>query len=301
MSFNQFNINHIQEIDLQSVEKKIDSIRHKCSNQEVNILDLRMILNMIDLTTLDGRDTEEKVRYMCSKAVNLNSVFDHIKTVAAICVYPSMIKAAKSELLNSTVKLASVSTGFPSGQTFLEVKLLETKLAIENGADEIDMVISRGKFIEGEFNYVYDEIAAIKEVCKDKTLKVILETGELGTLSNIRKASEIAILAGADFIKTSTGKIQQGSSMSSVFVMLQAIKDHFDKTGYKIGIKPSGGISSIEIAIPYLEMIREVLGSDWLVNSLVRFGASSLANNVLEEILKIQSGKDQTTDYFLFG
>ena len=256
---------------------------------------------MIDLTTLDGRDTESRVGNMCSKAVNLHSVYDQIDTVAAICVFPSMVKSAKKELFNSTIKLASVATSFPSGQTLLPVKLIETQLAIEHGADEIDMVISRGKFLEGEYNFVFDEIAAIKEVCGDKTLKVILETGELGTLNNVRKASEIAIYAGADFIKTSTGKIQTGATLQVTLVMLQAIQDYFTKTGIKIGIKPSGGLSSIEAVLPYFELIREVLGEQWQTNSLVRFGASSLANTVLEEILKIQSGKDQSTDYFLFG
>lgn len=301
MSFNELILNQIPPVDIVGVEKQIDLILHNCSQMKINSQDLRMILNMIDLTTLDGRDTDAKVREMCSKAVGLNTVYDQIDTVAAICVYPTMVQTAKSVLLNSSVKLASVATGFPSGQTLFEVKLLETKLAIQHGVDEIDMVISRGKFLEGEFNFVFDEIAAIKEVCGDKILKVILETGELSTLDNIRKASEIAIYAGADFIKTSTGKIQPGSTMPAVFVMLQAIKEYYIKTGREIGIKPSGGISSIEIAFPYLEMIREVLGEKWLLNNLVRFGASSLANNVLEEILKIESGKDLTTDYFLFG
>lgn len=301
MSFNKCKLDQIQSVDIVENEKLINLIRLNCSLQKSKIQDLKMILNMIDLTTLDGRDTDAKVIKMCSKAVHLNSVYNHIDTVAAVCVYPSMVKAAKSELLNSEVKLASVSTGFPSGQTFLEVKLLETKLAIDHGADEIDMVISRGKFLDGEYSYVFDEIAAVKDICKDKSLKVILETGELESLDNIRKASEIAIYAGADFIKTSTGKVQQGATMPAVLVMLQAIKDYSDKTGRQVGIKPSGGISSIEIALPYLEMIREVLGEKWLVNNLVRFGASSLANNVLEEILKIESGTDLTTDYFLFG
>jgi deoxyribose-phosphate aldolase len=212
-----------------------------------------------------------------------------------------MLKTAKNELINSSIKLASVATGFPSGQTLLPIKLLETQLALDHGADEIDMVISRGKFLEGEYNYVFDEIAAIKEICKGNTLKVILETGELETFDNIRKASDIAIYAGADFIKTSTGKIQPGATLSANLVMLQSIKDYYDKTGIKIGIKPSGGLSSIEVVLPYLEMIRAVLGEHWITNKLVRFGASSLANNALEEILKMQNGKDQSTDYFLFG
>ncbi len=294
-------LNQIPPVDVVGVEKQIDLIRENCSQREASIQDVRIILNMIDLTTLDGRDTEAKVRKMCFKAVNLNTVYDHIDSVAAICVYPSMLKTAKNELLNSSIKLASVATGFPSGQTLLPVKLLETQLALDHGAEEIDMVISRGKFLEGEYNYVFDEIAAIKEICKGNTLKVILETGELDSLDNIRKASDIAIYAGADFIKTSTGKIHPGATLSANLVMLQSIKDYYDKTGIKIGIKPSGGLSSIEIVLPYLEMVRTVLGEHWITNKLVRFGASSLANNALEEILKMENGKDQSTDYFLFG
>lgn len=301
MSFNELILNQIPPVDVVGVEKQIDLIRENCSQREASIQDVRIILNMIDLTTLDGRDTEAKVRKMCFKAVNLNTVYDHIDSVAAICVYPSMLKTAKNELLNSSIKLASVATGFPSGQTLLPVKLLETQLALDHGAEEIDMVISRGKFLEGEYNYVFDEIAAIKEICKGNTLKVILETGELDSLDNIRKASDIAIYAGADFIKTSTGKIHPGATLSANLVMLQSIKDYYDKTGIKIGIKPSGGLSSIEIVLPYLEMVRTVLGEHWITNKLVRFGASSLANNALEEILKMENGKDQSTDYFLFG
>ncbi len=294
-------LDQIEPVDIVENEKLISSILLNCSNQESKIQDLKMILNMIDLTTLDGRDTESKVRKMCYKAANLHSIYTSVDTVAAICVYPSMVKSAKNELNNTSVKLASVATGFPSGQTLLPVKLLETRIAIEDGADEIDMVISRGKFLEGEFNFVFDEIAAIKEICGENTLKVILETGELDTLDNVRKASEIAIYAGADFIKTSTGKIQTGATLQVALVMLQAIQDYFTKTGIKIGIKPSGGLSSIETVLPYFELIREVLGEQWQTNNLVRFGASSLANTVLEEILKIQSGKNQSTDYFLFG
>ena len=283
------------------IESQIGFIRESCLQKGANIQDLRMILRMIDLTTLDGRDSETKVRKMCFKAVNLNSVYDQIDTVAAICVYPSMVKTAKNELLNSSIKLASVSTGFPSGQTLLAVKLLETQMAIDHGADEIDMVISRGKLLEGEYNYVFDEIAAVKEICNEKRLKVILETGELDTLDNVRIASDIAIYAGADFIKTSTGKINPGATLPVTLVMLQSIKDYYTKTGIRIGIKPSGGLSSLEVVLPYLELIRVVLGEYWLDNTLVRFGASSLANIVLEEILKMESGKDQSTDYFLFG
>jgi deoxyribose-phosphate aldolase len=300
MKFSSLNLDRIPKVNTVEVDEQVAYLQAEHLKEEVKIQDLKMILNMIDFTTLDGKDTESKVKKMCSKAANLNLVFENIPTVAAICVFPSMVKTAKMELLNSSVKLASVSTGFPSGQTVLPVKILETQLALDDGADEIDMVISRGKFLEGEYNYVFDEIAKVKEICKDKTLKVILETGELGTLDNVRKASEIAIYAGADFIKTSTGKIQPGATMPVTFVMLQAIKEYYAATGIKIGIKPSGGISNSKTALDYLAMIRAVLGDSWMTNSFVRFGASSLANEVLEQILKIESGEKASADYFLF-
>ncbi len=300
VKFKSLNLEGIPKINTVEVDEQIAYFHSIRSKEVAKIQDLKMILNMIDFTTLDGKDTESKVQKMCLKAANLNLVFENIPSVAAICVFPSMVKIAKNELLNSSVKLASVSTGFPSGQSVLPVKLFETQLALDDGADEIDMVISRGKFLEGEYNYVFDEIAKIKEICNDKILKVILETGELGTLDNVRKASEIAIYAGADFIKTSTGKIQPGATMPVTFVMLQAIKDYYEATGIKIGIKPSGGISNSNSALDYLVMIREVLGDSWMTNSFVRFGASSLANDVLEQILKMESGENKSTDYFVF-
>ena len=300
VNFSSLNLEAIPQINSVVVDEQIAYYQSLCAKEGMRIQDLKMILNMVDFTTLDGKDTESKVKKMCSKAANLHLVHENIPSVAAVCVYPSMVKVAKNELVNSSVKLASVSTGFPSGQSVLAVKLLETQLAIDDGADEIDMVISRGKFLEGEYSFVFDEIAKIKEVCKDKTLKVILETGELGTLDNVRKASEIAMYAGADFIKTSTGKIQPGATMPVVYVMLQAIKDYHEATGIKIGIKPSGGISNSKVALDYLVMIRAILGDSWMTNSFVRFGASSLANEVLEQILKMESGSTESTDYFVF-
>ena len=300
MDFNKIKFDEIPQIDSVEIEKQVTYFQSLSSEGKSKIQDLKMILNMIDLTTLEGRDTEQKVKKMCYKAANLHSAFENIPTVAAICIYPSMVKIAKKELLNSSIKIASVSTGFPSGQSVLAVKLFETQLALDDGADEIDMVISRGKFLEGEYNYVFDEIAKIKELCKNRTLKVILETGELGSLDNVRIASEIAIYAGADFIKTSTGKIQPGATMPVTLVMLEAIKNYYNKTGIKVGIKPSGGVSTSKLALEYLTMIKEVLGDAWLTNSLSRFGASSLTNDVLEQIVKAESGRDETTDYFLF-
>jgi deoxyribose-phosphate aldolase len=209
-----------------------------------------------------------------------------------------MVAIAKNELRNSSVKVASVATGFPSGQTSLALKLKDTKFAVEQGADEIDMVISRGKFLTGEFAYVFDEIAAVKEACGKARLKVILETGELVTLDNVRKASDIAIYAGADFIKTSTGKIQPAATMQVTYTMLMAIRDYFDETGIMIGMKPAGGISTAKMALHNLVMVKEILGTNWLSNEWFRFGASSLANDVLMQLVKIETGVYQSNDYF---
>jgi deoxyribose-phosphate aldolase len=209
-----------------------------------------------------------------------------------------MVAFAKKELKDSGVKVASVSTAFPSGQAPMDVKLLDTRFAVDEGADEIDMVISRGKFLAGEYSFVFDEIASIKEVCCNARLKVILETGELATLDNVRKASDLAIHAGADFIKTSTGKIQPAATMQVTYTMLMAIKDYFDKTGIMIGMKPAGGISTSKLALHNLVMVKEVLGDAWLNNEWFRFGASSLANDVLMQIIKSETGIYQSSDYF---
>lgn len=199
---------------------------------------------------------------------------------------------------NSGIKVASVSTAFPSGQAPRDIKIRDTKFAIDEGADEIDMVISRGKFLSGDYEFVFDEIAQIKELCGTVRLKVILETGELVTLDNVRKASEIAIHAGADFIKTSTGKIQPAATMQVTYTMLMAIKDHFDLTGKMVGMKPAGGISTSKLALHNLVMVKEILGNAWLSNEWFRFGASSLANDVLMQILKQETGVYQSSDYF---
>jgi deoxyribose-phosphate aldolase len=257
-----------------------------------------MALSMIDLTTLEGKDTPGKVKQMCYKAHHLCDTHPSLPSVAAVCVYPSMVALAKKELKGSSVKVASVSTAFPSGQAPTEVKLLDTRFAVDEGADEIDMVISRGKFLAGEYSFVFDEIAAIKELCGKTRLKVILETGELATLDNVRKASDLAIHAGADFIKTSTGKIQPAATMQVTYTMLMAIKDYFDKTGIMIGMKPAGGISTSKLALHNLVMVKELLGNAWLNNEWFRFGASSLANDVLMQIIKSETGVYQSSDYF---
>lgn len=286
------------KIDKVGVEERVARFQTRSIKSDAKMQGLKMALSMIDLTTLEGKDTPSKVKQMCFKAKHLHDSHPGLPTVAAVCVYPSMVKIAKKEVENSTVKVASVSTAFPSGQAPLEVKLMDTKFAVSEGADEIDMVISRGKFLSGEYNFVFDEIAAIKEACGKARLKVILETGELVTLDNVRRASDIAMYAGADFIKTSTGKIQPAATMQVTYTMLEAIRDFKDATGIQIGMKPAGGISNSKLALHNLVMVNEVLGSDWLTNEWFRFGASSLANDVLMQILKAETGVYQSSNYF---
>jgi deoxyribose-phosphate aldolase len=285
-------------VDKVGVEERVARFQTRSIKNESKRQGLLMALNMIDLTTLEGKDTPGKVRQMCYKAAHLYDQLPGLPTVAAVCVYPSMVSLAKKELKDSGIMVASVSTAFPSGQAPSEVKIIDTRFAVEEGADEIDMVISRGKFLTGDYNFVFDEIAAIKEVCGKARLKVILETGELATLDNVRKASDLAIHAGADFIKTSTGKIQPAATMQVTYTMLMAIRDHFDKTGKMVGMKPAGGISTSKLALHNLVMVKEVLGDAWLTNEWFRFGASSLANDVLMQILKSETGVYQSSDYF---
>ena len=285
-------------IDKVGVKERVSRFQSRSIKTTAKMQGLKMVLSMIDLTTLEGKDTPGKVKQMCFKAAHLHDGHPGLPTVAAVCVYPSMVGLAKSIVGAHGIKVASVSTAFPSGQAPLEVKLADTKYAVDHGADEIDMVISRGKFLAGEHSFVFDEIAAIKEVCGAARLKVILETGELATLDNVRRASDIAIYAGADFIKTSTGKIQPAATLQVTYTMLQAIYDYYDETGVMVGMKPAGGISNSKLALHNLVMVKEVLGQEWLTNEWFRFGASSLANDVLMQILKTESGVYQSADYF---
>ena len=285
-------------IDKVGVEERVSRFQSRSIKTTAKMQGLKMVLSMIDLTTLEGKDTPGKVRQMCFKAAHLHDGYPDLPKVAAVCVYPSMVGIAKSIVGTHGIKVASVSTAFPSGQAPLDVKLADTKYAVDHGADEIDMVISRGKFLAGEHSFVFDEIAAIKEACGTARLKVILETGELATLDNVRRASDIAIYAGADFIKTSTGKIQPAATLQVTYTMLQAIRDYYDETGVMVGMKPAGGISNSKLALHNLVMVKEVLGEDWLTNKWFRFGASSLANDVLMQILKTESGVYQSADYF---
>ena len=285
-------------IDKVGVEERVARFQTRSIKNESKRQGLDLVLSMIDLTTLEGKDTPGKVKQMCYKAHHLHDAYEGVPNVAAVCVYPSMVRIAKTALNGTDVKVASVSTAFPSGQSTREIKITDTKFAVDEGADEIDMVISRGKFLAGEYNFVFDEIASIKEACGKARLKVILETGELCTLDNVRKASDIAIYAGADFIKTSTGKIQPAATMQVTYTMLMAIKDYYDATGIMIGMKPAGGISTSKLALHNLVMVKEILGNNWLTNDWFRFGASSLANDVLMQIMKLETGVYQSSDYF---
>ena len=286
-------------IDQVGVDDRIARIIARSIKKEAKMQGLMMTLSMIDLTTLEGADTDDKVKQLCYKAHHLHDTIEGLPTTAAVCVYPNFVKLAVNELKGSNVKVASVATAFPSGQSSLEVKLLDTKLAVDSGAHEVDMVISRGKFHSGEYNFVFDEIATIKEACgKDVRLKVILETGEIGSLDKVRQASDIAMFAGADFIKTSTGKISPAATLPVTLVMLEAIRDYYYETGIMIGMKPAGGISNAKLALQYLLMVKETLGGKWLNNQYFRFGASSLANDVLMQIAKQKSGIYQSQDYF---
>lgn len=285
-------------VDQVGIEERASRFTKRSLKHETKINGLKLALNMIDLTTLEGKDTDGKVKQLCYKAQHLHDTYAGLPTVAAICVYPSMVKVAKTALGNSGVKVAAVATAFPSGQAPLDVKIRDTKFAIGEGADEIDMVISRGKFHMGEYNFVFDEIAAIKEACGTARLKVILETGELVTYDKVRRASDIAMYAGADFIKTSTGKIAPAATMPVTLVMLEAIRDFYYKTGKRIAMKPAGGISKAKLALHYLVMLNEVLGEDWMNNQWFRFGASSLANDILMQLVKQQTGVYQSQDYF---
>jgi deoxyribose-phosphate aldolase len=271
-------------------EEKINQQVSQLINSRKQTLDRRKVLislmSLVDLTTLEGNDTTQKVILLCRKGIEVENLGLGFSHVAAICVYPTLVSAARKALEGTRIHVASVAGAFPAGQSPLDIKLAEVKYAVEQGADEIDMVISRGKFLEGEYNLVFDEIAAIKKACGDAHLKVILETGELQSFTNIRRASEIALYAGADFIKTSTGKIQPAATEQAMVIMLEAIKDFYNETGKMAGIKPAGGISETDTALNYYILTDEILGNEWLHKDWLRIGASRLVDNLVEEIRK---------------
>lgn len=285
-------------IDQVGVEERVDRFKKRSIKKESKVFALKLALSMIDLTTLEGADSPGKVRQMCYKAKHLHDSLPDVPHVAAVCVYPTLVRIAKDQLKGSGINVAAVATGFPSGQFPLNVKLDDTRFAVGEGADEIDMVISRGHFLAGDFQYVFDEIAAVKEACGAAHLKVILETGELSTLDNVRRASDIAMHAGADFIKTSTGKVVPAATLPVTLVMLEAIRDFYYATGKKIGMKPAGGIGDAKTALHYLVTLRETLGQDWMTPDLFRIGASRLANDILMQLVKERNGTYQSLDYF---
>ncbi|HTE66444.1 MAG TPA: deoxyribose-phosphate aldolase [Candidatus Binatia bacterium] len=266
--------------------------------RESKLWALDMAIRMIDLTTLEGKDTPGKIRALAGKAIRPDPTDPTIPSVAALCVYPNMIGPAKEALRGSTVKVASVTTYFPSGQAPLSVKLEDVRQALAAGADEIDMVMDRGAYLSGDYGKVYDEIVAVKQACGDAHLKVILETGELETYDNVRRASVLAMAAGADFIKTSTGKVQPASTLPVTLVMLEAIRDFHAQTGRAVGMKPAGGIKTSREAIAYLTILYETLGPDWMTPDRFRFGASTLLNDVLMQIRKERTGRYSGSDYF---
>jgi len=289
----------ISSVDQVMAEERAASFAKRSIKTAAKLAGLKLVTSMMDLTTLEGKDTPGKVAYLCRKALQPAEAKYQVPPCAAVCVYPNMVRYARRFLGdNSAVNIASVATGFPSGQYPLRTKLEEVRRAAGEGADEIDMVIDRQAFLTGDHAKVFDEIAAVKAACGSAHLKVILETGELVTYDNIRLASRLAMEAGADFIKTSTGKVQPAATMPVTLVMLEAIRDYFYETGIRIGMKPAGGIRTAKQSLAYLVMVRETLGDDWLTPDLFRFGASTLLNDVLMQIARMVDGRYQAADYF---
>jgi deoxyribose-phosphate aldolase len=285
-------------IDEVMVKERCAALAKRSIKKEAKQHGLRLAISMMDLTTLEGSDTPGKLVHLCAKAKHPHPNDPSIPSCAAVCVYPDLVATAKKLLTGSSVKIAAVATGFPSGRTFSKIKLSEVRAAVNDGADEIDMVIDRGAFLRGEYAKISEDIIATKEACGKAHLKVILETGELGTLDHVRLASDIALRSKADFIKTSTGKIPSAATPEVVLVMLEAIREYFYETGRRIGMKPAGGIRTAKQALFYLVMVKETLGEDWLTPHLFRFGASTLTNDVLMQVIKETTGHYQNLDYF---
>ena len=285
-------------VDEVSLEARAAELSKRSIKRESKLFALELAIRMMDLTTLEGADTPGKIRALCTKARQPDPLEPSIPPVAAVCVYPSLVRVARKALAGSTVKVASVATAFPSGQAPLEVKLADVRAAVEAGAHEIDMVIDRGAFLSGRIGEVYDEVVAVKEACGSAHLKVILETGELGSYDAVRRASLIAIAGGADFIKTSTGKISPAATLPVTLCMLEVIRDVHEEAGIVIGMKPAGGIRTAKQAVQYLCLVHETLGSDWLTPDLFRFGASSLLNDVLLQLRKQRTGIYRSPDEF---
>ncbi|HEX5241282.1 MAG TPA: deoxyribose-phosphate aldolase [Candidatus Limnocylindrales bacterium] len=291
-------LGRVTAVDEVGAIQRVEALKRRSIKRESKLWGLDLAIRMMDLTTLEGKDTPGKVRAMCAKAIHPQPGDPSIPSVAAVCVYPTRIADCREALKGSTVKVASVATAFPSGQSFRSIKVAEVREAVAAGADEIDMVIDRGAFLSGEFGTVFDEIVEVKEASGEAHLKVILETGELETFDNIRRASILAMAAGADFIKTSTGKVQPAATLPVTLVMLEAIRDFEKATGRAVGMKPAGGIRTAKEAIQYLVVLYETLGPRWMTPDRFRFGASSLLNDVLMQIEKERTGRYQRPDDF---
>ncbi len=288
----------IGSVDQVAVEQRAAALASRSIKRESKLFALDLAVRMMDLTTLEGADTPGKVAALSSKAMRPDPADLTVPSVAAVCVYPNLVPHALERVRGSGVKVASVSTAFPSGQVPTDLKVEEAARVAELGADEIDMVIDRGAFLSGHYAKVYDEVRRVKEASGRAHLKVILETGELGTYDNVRRASLLAVAGGADFIKTSTGKIEPAATLPVTLVMLEAIRDVYEETGRRIGMKPAGGIRYSKQAVQYLVLLHETLGPEWLTPDLFRFGASSLLNDVLMQIRKERTGRYQGPDYF---
>lgn len=285
----------VPPVDAIALESRAAELSTRSIKKDAKYQGLLLALQMTDLTTLEGKDSVGKVQALCHKAVR---PAPGLPSCAAVCVYPDMVSTAAATVAGSGVQVASVATGFPSGRTDLQLKLAETRQCVADGATEIDMVIDRGAFLSGNYGVVFDEICRIKEACGEAHLKVILETGELVTYDNIRRACRIALLAGADFIKTSTGKISPASTKPVVLLMLESVRDHFLDTGKLVGVKAAGGIKTSKDALRYLAMVNETVGDHWLSPSMFRFGASSLVNDLLMQLARIDSGSYQRPEDF---
>src|SRR6202162_3693857 len=292
------DLSRVPRVDQVGIDERVAALGKRSIKKGAKRAGIRLAISMIDLTTLEGKDSEGKVRQMCQKAVRPLPGDPSVPHVAAVCVYPNFVSIAKDALAGSGVKVASVATGFPAGQVPLPVKMEDTRRAVAMGADEIDMVIDRGAFLSGDYDRVAEEIVAVKDACGEAHLKVILETGELETYDNVRRASQLTMGAGADFIKTSTGKIQPASTPGVVLVMLEAIRDHYKETGRRVGMKPAGGIKTSKQALHLLVLVKETLGDAWLTPDLFRIGASTVANDLLMQLAKESTGRYQSEEYF---
>jgi deoxyribose-phosphate aldolase len=285
-------------VDQVGAEARVAALSTRSIKKQSKLFALDLAVRCVDLTTLEGADTPGKVRALCAKAVHPDPADPEVPAVAAVCVYPDLILDVVTALRGSGVKAASVATAFPSGRASLAVKLADVKDAVAAGADEVDMVIDRGAFLAGRYGLVHDEIVAVKDACGDAHLKVILETGELATLDNARRASWLAMLAGADFIKTSTGKVTPASTLPTILVMLEAVRDFAATTEHRVGVKAAGGIRTAKDAVRYLVVVHETAGEDWLTPDLFRIGASSLLNDLLMQRRKQLTGAYSGPDYF---